>query len=93
MLMIDFQQLYRQLLFIDPHLSLLLVEVGSGVVVGHTVGVGEGPGRDLDLAVNWGRGAIRGWGSSRGESKGGADQNNGENELEFTKKIVEKSLI
>lgn len=68
-------------------LGLLLVEVGSGVVVRDSVGVGEGPGRDLDLAIGWGRGTIGRWWDAGGSSHGNADESNGENDLEQIRQL------
>ena len=47
-------------------LSLFLVEVGAGVVVRDTVGVGEGTRRDLDLSVDWWGCSVWGWNGNAG---------------------------
>ena len=62
-------------------LSLLLVEVGTGVVVRHSIGVGKRPGRDLDLTVVWRWSAVWWWWDSGGEGGHGADNNNKKSKL------------
>jgi hypothetical protein len=70
-------------------LGLLLVKVGPGVVVGHSIGVGEGSGRDLNFAIGRGWDSVeRGRGDAGGESHGSADDSNGEKELKIRKKVI-----